>query len=298
MRPADVYETYLAGFSGDIRVFGGDVAVGAFFPAAVGAKYRGLFCFWTAGFVVAGGDIHGGDYVCRGYAAGGHGTGVHAGDFGELVVVEFSAIGNDDRVPVRAIVEAVGAADRRGVCGDALRGEAGGISAGIPRCVSGAADELPDPGLGDQGDDQHRRRDAGIERCEESGAVRFIFDAVYGALRFAGWAVGRVVDGCVPVCVENGDRDCGGVVWSAGGGRNAFVIGDAGSAARGRRPGSGRYHGIAAGFFARDIRVGIVDASGDDLCGAVVRAVVGVLVSGCGAGGRRIHCAADFQRAG
>jgi len=111
MRPADAYETYCTGLPRDIRVFGGDAASGALFPAAVGAEHCGLFCFGEAGFVVAGGDIDGGDYVCGGYTIGGYRAGVHAGNIGELVVVEFFAFGNDDGVFVCAVVAAVRAAN-------------------------------------------------------------------------------------------------------------------------------------------------------------------------------------------
>ena len=114
--------------------------------------------------LVAGGDVHGCHDLRGGYAAGGNRPGLHAGHRGELAVVEFSAVGDDDGLSVCAVVEALGIAYRCAVCGDALRGKTCGVSARFPRDLSGPADELPDFGLGDQGDDQHRRLDAGHQR--------------------------------------------------------------------------------------------------------------------------------------
>ncbi len=64
-----------------------------------------------------------------------------------------------------------------------------------------------------------------------------------------------------------------------------------------RRSRSVAYHGHVSGFFARPHRGGFVDAAGAHLLRASRSAVVGVLVSGSGAGRRWIHCAAHFQRA-
>src|SRR5208337_3867195 len=101
-----------------------------------------------------------------------------------------------------------------------------------------------------------------------------------GDLRVAGRVVGRVVDGPVSIRAENGHRDRGGVVWRARGGRDVATAGKAG------------------GFFTRVHGRSAVDTAGDYVCGAPGGAVVGLLVSGGGAGRRRLYRAADFQRAG
>ncbi len=74
---------------------------------------------------------------------------------GELAVVEFSAVGNDDGVPVRASVAPFGAHYRRAIRGDALRRQAGRVPARFPRGLPRAVDELLDPRLGDQGHGEH-----------------------------------------------------------------------------------------------------------------------------------------------
>ncbi len=72
-------------------------------------------------------------------------------------------------------------------------GKAGGISARVSRDVSWAADELPDPGLGDEGDDEHCGNDLGADdgsvgRWLELGFADFL-TSIFGAdvLR-NGWA--------------------------------------------------------------------------------------------------------------
>ena len=62
-------------------------------------------------------------------------------------------------------------------------------------------------------------------------------------------------------------------------------------------PGASRHHRDVSRFFARAHGRSPLDAAGADVSRASGRAVVGVLVSGSGAGRRRIHRAADFQRA-
>src|SRR5208283_5962504 len=105
---------------------------------------------------------------------------------GELAVVEFPAIGNDDGVPVCAIVEALRADHGCTVRGVPVSGQAGSVSAGIPRGVSRPADELPDPGLGDEGDGKYHQHFAGDQRREGFGDLRVFSDAVYADLRVAG----------------------------------------------------------------------------------------------------------------
>src|ERR1700676_1307335 len=90
------------------------------FPEKIGCEYRGLFRIGPRGELVAGGHVHGGDDVCRGHAAGGGRISVHAGRGGELAVVEFSAVRDDDGIFVRATVAAFWIDYRRAVCGDAL----------------------------------------------------------------------------------------------------------------------------------------------------------------------------------
>src|SRR6266852_7277600 len=94
----------------DPRVSAVDAPARAFFPEALEPEYGGLFCIGAPGYLVAGGNVHGCHNVRGGYAACGHWSRLHARNRGELAVVEFSAVGNDDGVSVRAVVEAFGLA--------------------------------------------------------------------------------------------------------------------------------------------------------------------------------------------
>ena len=80
---------------------------GVVFPAAVGTEHGGLLCFRQKRVVVVGGNLDGGDHVCGRYAAGRDGTGLCQRSRGELAVVEFFAVGDDDGVLVREIVAAL-----------------------------------------------------------------------------------------------------------------------------------------------------------------------------------------------
>src|SRR6185312_1385569 len=152
------------------------------------------------------------------------------------------------------------------------------------------ADELPDPWLGDEGNDPDHRYDDGADDarvarvhriCElaepyfwsgvcghewaSTGNMHFLPDSVHGDLRFTGRIVGRAVDGFVPVRVENGNCDRGGVLRSHCGGRRWPDDGkNRGNACREWRVGS---TGIFPGFFAWVFQRRIVDAAGDYFCG-------------------------------
>ena len=89
---------------------------GVVFPAAVGTEHGGLLRFRQKRVVVAGGNFDGGDHVCGRYAAGRDRTGLYQWSRGELAVVEFFAVGNDDGVLVREIVAALRVDHRRTVC--------------------------------------------------------------------------------------------------------------------------------------------------------------------------------------
>ncbi len=89
------------------RISAADAPARTFFSAQVESQHRGIFRLGTSGDVVAGGNVHGGDDVCRGYSARRHRPGLHAGNCGELAVVELFAVGNDDGISFRAALEAL-----------------------------------------------------------------------------------------------------------------------------------------------------------------------------------------------
>ncbi len=138
------------------------------------------------------------------------------------------SVGNDDGVFIRAIVAALGITHRRAICRNALRWKTCRISAWIPCRISWSANELPDPRLGDEGDDQHRQRHAWPERCEKPRPLHFFPDAIYGPIRRPRRLVGRSVDRPFSIHFENVDRDRRRMVWSARGRRNELVAGEAG----------------------------------------------------------------------
>src|SRR5260370_13673442 len=99
----------------------GDYApAGPLFSSPFGTKHGRLFRLGPRRSVVAGRHFDGRDDLRGRYAAGRDGAGLHARNRRELVVVELSAVGDDDGIPVRAAVAAVGLAYRRAVCRAAL----------------------------------------------------------------------------------------------------------------------------------------------------------------------------------
>ena len=98
---------------------------------------------------MAGGNVDGCHNICSGYTAGGHGSGLLARNRGELAVVEFPAVRNDDCFSVCAALEAIGAAHGCAIYGNAIHGKTGSVSARISSDLFRIADELRDSGLGD-----------------------------------------------------------------------------------------------------------------------------------------------------
>ena len=138
----------------------------------------------------------------------------------------------------------------------------------------------------------------GKSEIDEPGDLHFLSDSVHGILCFARRLVGRAVDRSFSVCAEDGHRDCGRVLRRAAARAECTRCSATLAAMRtAAGPGASRHHGDLSRFFARAHRRSPVDAAGADFSRAFGRAVVGVLVSGSGAGRRRVHCAADFQRA-
>src|SRR5260370_23222804 len=88
---------------GDRWLSGDHSRPGVVFQAAVGTEHGGLLRFRQKRLVVAGGNVDGGDHVCGRYAAGRDGTGLYQRSCGELAVVEFFSVGNDDGVCVGGI---------------------------------------------------------------------------------------------------------------------------------------------------------------------------------------------------
>ncbi len=82
-----------------------------------------------------------------------------------VVAVPF---GDDDRFFLRALLAAFGNLNRRRVCRTALCRKTRRFSPRFSRPLSGGADELPDPRLGDQGNDQHHHGVAW--RCHRAGS--------------------------------------------------------------------------------------------------------------------------------
>ena len=137
----------------------------------------------------------------------------------------------------------------------------------------------------------------GKSEARESRDLHFLSDSVHGILRFARRPLGRVVDRPFSIRFENGDRDRGRVLWRARRGRNARDARETFGDARRRGARSVAHHGDVSRFFARAHGRSLVDAAGAHVSRASGSAVVGVLVSGSGAGRRRLHRAANFQRA-
>src|SRR5260370_12233716 len=182
-------------------------------PRPLRQKHRRLFRVGPKRFVVARGNLHGRDDLRGGYATGGYRTRVRERSCGELAVVEFSAIGNDDRLPLRAPVAPLRAYPRRAIRRDALPRQARRVLARFPRRVSRPADELPHPWLGHEGHGLHHQHFDGHQRSESTADMRFLFDAFHGHLCFAWRSVGCPLDRCVSIRLENGHRNRCGVVW-------------------------------------------------------------------------------------
>ena len=130
-------------------------------PAALLGKHRGVFRVRAKCVVVAGGHVDGGDYICRGHAVACDRSGGEKRNFRKLDLVVAMFVRDDDGFLFRAVLAARRNSYRRGVCGVALRGKARGVFARFSRDLSGRVDELPDPRLGHQGDDQHHHGAAG-----------------------------------------------------------------------------------------------------------------------------------------
>ena len=217
------------------------------FPAKRGEEHGELFRVGAHRFLVAGGNVDGCHHVRRGHTSAGRGTRLHARNRGQLAVVGVPAVWNDDGVPVRAAVAAIRLDDRRAVCRDALRRKARRVLARVSRDLSRPADELPDPGLGHQGDDwdcfhHDGANDAGLAaarrvfefpqpylrpdifgaRRASAGGVHLLPDSVHRNLRHVGRTYGRVVDRPVSVCAENVDRDRRRVLRGEGCGRDGL----------------------------------------------------------------------------
>jgi len=124
-----------------------------------------------------------------------------------LVVPAFR---NDDRVPLRQTLASIRTANRCAIRGDALFRQAGGISTRLSRCLCRIAHELPDSRLGNEGDDQHRKRSDRRERAHSIGNLHLRDRSLYGFIRCHRRIVGRLVDRPVPVRSQNGSgyRSC------------------------------------------------------------------------------------------
>lgn len=116
---------------------------------------------------MAGGNVDGRDNVFGRHAIACRGNRLHTGNSGELDLVGVFALRNDDGVSVRKIVAPVRFDDGRAIRGDAICGQASGVSARIPRGLSWTVDELSDPRMGDESNDpdhwhDHGANDAGM----------------------------------------------------------------------------------------------------------------------------------------
>jgi len=136
------------------------LAVRTLLPARIGKKHGGLFCIRATRLVVACGYIDGCDYVRRRYATCRCGPRVYARNCRKLDLVGVSVVGNDDSVLVRAALATIGIDDGRAIRGNALLREASCVLAWISRSLPRPDDELPDPRLGDEGNDKYRVDDA------------------------------------------------------------------------------------------------------------------------------------------
>ena len=97
--------------------------LGLYFRRRSGNTTEDYFVSGTKCVVVARGNVNGGDHLCRGYAIACCGARLHAGHCRELAVVGISAVRNDDRVFIRAIVEAFRTDDGCAVRGNAIHGK-------------------------------------------------------------------------------------------------------------------------------------------------------------------------------
>ena len=184
----------------------------------------------------------------------------------------------------------------------------------------GRADELPDPGLGDEGDDQYRGHDAG----RHHQPVAFLAEHVGKPQRILARFFPAATDTRLIICifflipftgfyVSLGGLS--GVLWTdlfqfilkmgiviaiawyavkAAGGMSSMISQIAALRRQERRL---RPAGVSSRFFARLRQRDAVDFAGITVLRVPRRAVVGLLVSGSGTRRRRIHRAADFQRA-
>ena len=166
-----VHEPHRVRLGGHRRLSGDHAGPRPVLPPAVGPQHRGLLRLGPQGLVVAGRHVDGGDHVRRRHAARRDRPRLPAGNRRQLAVVELPALRDDDGVPLRAAVAPRGAAHRRRVRRDALRRPAGGVPPRLPRHLPRPADELRDPRLGHQGDDQHHRRHAGRDAAARAASA-------------------------------------------------------------------------------------------------------------------------------
>src|SRR5207244_11983925 len=103
---------------------------------AIPHKQRGLLRLRPRRQQVAGSNLDGRNDLCRRYAAGRQRLGVHAGHRRQLAVVEFSALGDDDCLLVRAALAPLGLAHRRAVRRNSLCRPPGGLPPRLSRSVS------------------------------------------------------------------------------------------------------------------------------------------------------------------
>ena len=145
--------------------------------------------------VVAGRHLHGGHHLRRGYAAGRDGDGRAARRGGELALVEHGDERDPHRVLLRAAVAARRRDHRRRVHRAALRRQAGGAPARLPRRLPRAAHQPDHHGVGEPGDDGDREHHA---RHQPGGRPPRVLPPRRGLLGH-GRAVGRGRHGLLPV---------------------------------------------------------------------------------------------------
>ena len=127
----------------------------------LGQEHRRLLRFWTQRELVASRHLDGRHHLRRRHAASRHRPRLHAGHLGQLAVVGFPFLRNDDGLPLRAAVAAVRPAHRCAVCRDSLLRQAGGVSPRLSRHLSRSPHELRHPRMGHQGDDLDHQHYAG-----------------------------------------------------------------------------------------------------------------------------------------
>ena len=166
--------------------------------------------------MVARRHLDGCNYICGRYAARCHRSGLHPGNCRQLAMVVLFAFWHDDGFSVRALVAALWAIDGCSIRGNALLWKTRCVSARFSRYLPGAADELPDPWLGHQGNDQYRCYHHGYQRNQRTLDLCLLPDSFHRALCSLRWALGSAVDRPVPVCVEDEHRHSGCLVCGVG----------------------------------------------------------------------------------